>query len=245
MHQVIAQAQGGSKAIRDIEVALMKESQVPLRCMIQSRCTHIHRSVIDHEMMFWDVGLALISSHNSHTSSMLFHRFQHLWFCRQLQALSVIADKPSPAVIEFPVIFSPVWFFINKPHILVDDRKGGLLCVIIGQQIPYCIIGSFIAKPYLKTIDNVGFFQRCPQLDVLLMICMILKSQPLVLRNLGMESWLSNLLVTDIEKDQKGFIWVATEAGLNCFDGRRFRTFYLISLSLRFNCLFLHILNFV
>ena len=40
-----------------------------------------------------------------------------------------------------------------------------------------------------------------------------------------MESGLSNLLVTDIEKDQKGFIWVATEAGLNCFDGRRFRTF--------------------
>lgn len=39
---------------------------------------------------------------------------------------------------------------------------------------------------------------------------MILKSQPLVLRNLGMESGLSNLLVTDIEKDQKGFIWVAT-----------------------------------
>lgn len=60
---------------------------------------------------------------------------------------------------------------------------------------------------------------------LLFMICMISKSQPLVLRNLGMESGLSNLLVTDIEKDQKGFIWVATEAGLNCFDGRRFRTF--------------------
>ena len=74
---------------------------------------------------------------------------------------SVIANKPSPAVIEFPVIFSLVGFFINKPHILIDDRKGGLLCVIIGQQISYCIIGSFIPKPYLKTVDNVGFIKMC------------------------------------------------------------------------------------
>lgn len=71
----------------------------------------------------------------------------------------------------------------------------------------------------------------------LLMICMILKSQPLVLRNLGMESGLSNLLVTDIEKDQKGFIWVATEAGLNCFDGRRFRTFLKSNSNLSGNAL--------
>lgn len=69
------------------------------------------------------------------------------------------------------------------------------------------------------------------------MICMILKSQPLVLRNLGMESGLSNLLVTDIEKDQKGFIWVATEAGLNCFDGRRFRTFLKSNSNLSGNAL--------
>ena len=100
-------------------------------------------------------------------------KIARLWLCRQLQALSVIADKPSPAVIEFPVIFSLVWFFINKPHILVDDRKGGPLCVIIGQQIPYCIIGTFIAKPYLKTVDNISFFQRCPQLDVLLIVLFI------------------------------------------------------------------------
>lgn len=66
---------------------------------------------------------------------------------------------------------------------------------------------------------------------------MILKSQPLVLRNLGMESGLSNLLVTDIEKDQKGFIWVATETGLNCFDGRRFRTFLKSNSNLSGNAL--------
>ena len=77
------------------------------------------------------------------------------------------------------------------------------------------------------------YFSAC----LLLMICMILKSQPLVLRNLGMESGLSNLLVTDIEKDQKGFIWVATEAGLNCFDGRRFRTFLKSNSNLSGNAL--------
>ena len=77
------------------------------------------------------------------------------------------------------------------------------------------------------------YFSSC----LLLMICMILNSQPLVLRNLGMESGLSNLLVTDIEKDQKGFIWVATEAGLNCFDGRRFRTFLKSNSNLSGNAL--------
>ena len=29
-------------------------------------------------------------------------------------------------------------------------------------KISYCIIGTFISKPYLKTVDNVGFFKRCP-----------------------------------------------------------------------------------
>ena len=32
---------------------------------------------------------------------------------------------------------------------------------------------QFIAKPYLKTVDNVSFFQRCPQLDVLLIVLFI------------------------------------------------------------------------
>lgn len=45
------------------------------------------------------------------------------------------------------------------------------------------------------------------------------------LRHLGVEVGLSNLLVTDIEKDNQGFIWVATEAGLGLFDGDEFRTF--------------------
>ena len=74
------------------------------------------------------------------------------------QSFNLIDELTVYENVELPL----VGFFINKSHILIDDRKGGLFCVIIGQQIPYCIIGTFISKPYLKTIDNIGFFQRCP-----------------------------------------------------------------------------------
>ncbi len=43
--------------------------------------------------------------------------------------------------------------------------------------------------------------------------------------NLGMMSGLSNGYVTSITQDPSGYVWVATEDGLNRFDGRRFVTF--------------------
>ena len=36
---------------------------------------------------------------------------------------------------------------------------------------------------------------------------------------------LSNSLVTDVFQDQKGYIWIATEDGLNRFDGSRMATY--------------------
>ena len=50
-------------------------------------------------------------------------------------------------------------------------------------------------------------------------------AQPLVLRHLGTEDGLPNPLVTDMEQDGRGFLWIATEAGLSRFDGKEFSRF--------------------
>ena len=47
-------------------------------------------------------------------------------------------------------------------------------------------------------------------------------AQPYILRHLGIEDGLSNNYVTNIVQDSQGCIWIATEAGLNRFNGRDF-----------------------
>ena len=42
---------------------------------------------------------------------------------------------------------------------------------------------------------------------------------------------LSNSLINAVYQDRKGFIWIATENGLNKFDGTRFMTYYKNDLS--------------
>lgn len=44
--------------------------------------------------------------------------------------------------------------------------------------------------------------------------------------HLGVESGLSNNHVVGIAQDKHGFIWIATDEGLNRFDGRRFRSYF-------------------
>ncbi|NMA72757.1 MAG: response regulator [Bacteroidales bacterium] len=51
-------------------------------------------------------------------------------------------------------------------------------------------------------------------------------SQPYTIRRLGVEHGLSNNHVVSITQDQQGFLWFATEEGLNKFDGTRFISFY-------------------
>ena len=50
---------------------------------------------------------------------------------------------------------------------------GGAVAGFIASMLGANVVIQFISKPYLKTIDNVGFFQRCPQLDVLLIVLFI------------------------------------------------------------------------
>lgn len=61
----------------------------------------------------------------------------------------------------------------------------------------------------------------------LLSFCLLLLplqflAQSYTLQRLGVENGLSNNYVVDITQDMQGCIWVATESGLNCFDGNSF-----------------------
>lgn len=47
-------------------------------------------------------------------------------------------------------------------------------------------------------------------------------AQPYTLRHLGIENGLSNNYVIDIVQDNRGCLWIATEAGLNRFNGKDF-----------------------
>ena len=50
-------------------------------------------------------------------------------------------------------------------------------------------------------------------------------AQSYTLQHLGVEDGLSNNYVRDIVQDEQGFVWIATEAGLNRFDGCKFTTY--------------------
>lgn len=51
-------------------------------------------------------------------------------------------------------------------------------------------------------------------------------AQPYLIKRLGIEQGLSNNYVVSITQDKQGFLWFATEEGLNKFDGTRFITYY-------------------
>ena len=46
-----------------------------------------------------------------------------------------------------------------------------------------------------------------------------------LLRRLGGDAGLSNNYVMGITQDRNGFVWIATESGLNRFDGKSFKSF--------------------
>ncbi|WP_455667972.1 hybrid sensor histidine kinase/response regulator transcription factor [Phocaeicola sp.] len=50
-------------------------------------------------------------------------------------------------------------------------------------------------------------------------------AQPYTIKRLGVEDGMSSNYVVDVAQDRKGYIWIATEAGLNRFDGRQFSVY--------------------
>ena len=65
--------------------------------------------------------------------------------------------------------------------------------------------------------------------------CFLIGSTPVMKAQTGKfystDKELSNSLINAVYQDRKGFIWIATENGLNKFDGTRFMTYYKNDLS--------------
>ena len=59
-----------------------------------------------------------------------------------------------------------------------------------------------------------------------LLLPVALWAQPYTVKQLGIEKGLSNNYVVSIAQDKLGFLWFATEEGLNKFDGTRFITYF-------------------
>ncbi len=51
------------------------------------------------------------------------------------------------------------------------------------------------------------------------------EARPFYVQHIGIEHGLSNSFVVDITQDKQGFIWIATESGLNRFDGSHFTVY--------------------
>ena len=62
--------------------------------------------------------------------------------------------------------------------------------------------------------------------SLVLIFSSFLYSQNYYVKQLGIEQGLSNNYVLSITQDKQGFLWFATEEGLNKFDGTRFITYY-------------------
>lgn len=64
-------------------------------------------------------------------------------------------------------------------------------------------------------------------LTLLLSMIYVVKGEqtPLTVGHLNVKDGLSNNFVTDIVQDKRGFLWIATDAGLNRFDGINFKLF--------------------
>ena len=52
-----------------------------------------------------------------------------------------------------------------------------------------------------------------------------MQAQPYTIKRLGVEDGMSSNYVVDVAQDRKGYIWIATESGLNRFDGQQFNTY--------------------
>src|SRR5665647_2486188 len=53
----------------------------------------------------------------------------------------------------------------------------------------------------------------------------LLFAQSFTIKKLGMEQNLSNCYIVGITQDKQGYLWFATESGLNRFDGHNFRVY--------------------
>lgn len=61
---------------------------------------------------------------------------------------------------------------------------------------------------------------------LILILPVLVGAQPYTVKQLSLEKGLSNNFVVSIAQDKEGFLWFATDEGLNRFDGSHFITYY-------------------
>lgn len=59
----------------------------------------------------------------------------------------------------------------------------------------------------------------------LLLISALIFAEPYTIKKMDMENGLSNSNIVSITQDRRGYLWFATESGLNRFDGKKFRIY--------------------
>lgn len=74
--------------------------------------------------------------------------------------------------------------------------------------------------------DKVNDIMKRNCLLLLIFLPVLAFVQPYAVKQLSMEKGLSNNFVVSIAQDKAGFLWFATEEGLNRFDGSRFISYY-------------------
>ena len=75
----------------------------------------------------------------------------------------------------------------------------------------------------LKSV--ISFYMRLHLINLLLFISISIFADSFEIRKLGIEHGLSNNNVNGIVQDRQGLMWIGTRAGLNRFDGYKFKVF--------------------
>lgn len=93
-------------------------------------------------------------------------------------------------------------------------------------QIPFLIDKQPYYSGFLSTFaSNTKTDMRNLIITLLLLFCIRLSASPLNYRNIGLQQGLSNGFVLDMTMDRQGFLWVATESGLNRIAGNKCTVF--------------------
>ena len=86
---------------------------------------------------------------------------------------------------------------------------------------------NFFWELYLKILHlRIIIMQRIITTILLLLLPVLLTAQNYSVKKISKIDGLSNSSVVSIAEDKTGFIWIATEEGLNRFDGNGFETFF-------------------
>ena len=111
-------------------------------------------------------------------------------------------------------------------HIFERGNKSVKKTGQIGQIVPNKrnIHGKYV---YLHSLIKLFIIMK-KYIFLLLLFCFwhtAVEACPYTIEHLSIGKGLSNNYVKDIIQDKQGFIWVATESGLNRFDGSGFTTY--------------------